>query len=131
MKTYSILFAEDVPHYGFAEIEAEDDAAAIEAAKDYDLSEVTTDPEWENSVCKRIVHIEGPDGKTIAADIALDDCFLRNGGEKDRILCDAAWALLNAGRLALRELREFYLDSDSQAIAELKAAIAKATGGAP
>jgi hypothetical protein len=37
MKTYTVLFAEDVPHYGAAEIEAEDDAAALEAAKAYDL----------------------------------------------------------------------------------------------
>jgi hypothetical protein len=131
MKAYSILFAEDVPHYGTAQIEARNDAAALKAAKAYDLSEVTTDPEWENSVCKRIVHIEDPEGNTIAADIALDDCFLRSGGEKDRILCDAARMLLNASRLALRELREFYSDSDSQAILELKAAIAKATRGAP
>jgi hypothetical protein len=127
MKTYAILFAEDVPHYGFAEIEAEDDAAAIEAAKDYDLSEVTTDPEWENSMCKRIVHIEGPDGKTIAADVALDDCFLRRG-EKDRILCDAAADLLAAAKKVVSRWEKGDL---AGAVRELDAAIAKATGGAP
>jgi hypothetical protein len=57
MKTYTVLFAEDVPHYGTAEIQAENDAAAIEAAKAYDLSAVTTDAEWGNSACKRIVDI--------------------------------------------------------------------------
>lgn len=35
-------------------------------------------------------------------------------------------ALVIAARQALRELREFYLDRDSQAILELKAALAKA-----
>jgi len=39
--------------------------------------------------------------------------------------------LLEASTLALRQLREFYLDNDSQAILDLKAAIAEATGGAP
>ena len=42
--------------------EAENDAAALDAAKAYDLTEVTTDPEWENSVSKRIVHIEDAEG---------------------------------------------------------------------
>jgi hypothetical protein len=38
--------------------------------------------------------------------------------------------LLEAAMLALRQLREFYLDNDSQAILDLKAAIAQATGRA-
>lgn len=96
MKTYSVLFAEDVPHYGVAEIEADNDAAALEAAKAYDLSEVTTDAEWENSACRRIVWIEDQDGITIAEDISLDDWFLRRGGEKELQLCDAAPELLAA-----------------------------------
>ena len=66
MKTYSVLFAEDVPHYGSVEIEAENDAGALDAARGYDLSEVTTDPEWENSVCRRIVHIEDAAFATVA-----------------------------------------------------------------
>ncbi|MCL5670811.1 MAG: hypothetical protein M1423_05865 [Acidobacteria bacterium] len=32
MKTYTVLYAEDVPHYGTAEIEAENDAEAIARA---------------------------------------------------------------------------------------------------
>jgi hypothetical protein len=38
--------------------------------------------------------------------------------------------LLEAAALALRQLREFYLDNDSQAILDLKAAIEQATGRA-
>ena len=34
MKTYTVIFAEDVPHYGTAEIRAGNDADAIKAAKD-------------------------------------------------------------------------------------------------
>lgn len=45
----------------------------------------------------------------------------------DLLLCQAAPKLLDAARLALRELREFYLDGDSQAIITLKAAISEAT----
>jgi hypothetical protein len=29
MKTYSVLFAEDIPHYGCAETQAANDAAAL------------------------------------------------------------------------------------------------------
>lgn len=64
-----------MPHYGFAEIDAENDAAALVAARDYDLSEVTIEPEWENSVCTRIVHIENASGKTVFYDVPLDDYF--------------------------------------------------------
>jgi hypothetical protein len=56
MKTYSVLYAEDVPHYGFHDIEAENDQAAIEAAialhkrGGVSLSEA----HWDSSVCARI-----------------------------------------------------------------------------
>jgi hypothetical protein len=96
MKTYSVLFAEDIPHYGIAHIKAKNDADALKAAKAYDLSEVAHDPEWGNSVCKRIVHIEDPKGKIVAEDVALDGFFLRDGGDKERLLCDAASDLLKA-----------------------------------
>jgi hypothetical protein len=135
LKTYSVLFAEDVPHYGFAEIEAEDDAAALDAAKAYDLSEVTVDPEWENSVSKRIVHIEDPAGNTVAYDVPLDDYSLRSGGEKERRLCDAAPEMLKALELCEEVLSDLArLDDGTPSISALhmtRDAIAKATGGAP
>ena len=86
MKTYSVLFAEDVPHYGTAHLEAEDDAAALEAARSYDISEIATDPEWENSVCKRIVHIEDAAGHTIFHDIPLDHYALCFASERADML---------------------------------------------
>jgi hypothetical protein len=106
MKTYTVLFAEDVPHYGTAEIHAEDDNAALEAAKAYPLSEVTNDAEWENSACRRIVWIEDSDGNTIVEDVSLDDCFLRYGGDKERTLCDAAPRLLTALENAEKAIEE-------------------------
>lgn len=134
MKTYSVLFAEDVPHYGATEIEAEDDAAALEAAKAYDFSSVTTDPEWENSVSKRIVYIEDPDGNTICHDLPLDDYDLRHGGDKQRLLCDAAADMLAALQLCEEVLSDLArLDDGTPSVSALnaaRAAIAKAVGGA-
>ena len=79
MKTYTVLYAEDVPHYGTREFEVADDTLAIERAKAITpeaMSNYTNDPEYSNSRCRRIVHIEGPDG-IIAEDIYLspDDCL--------------------------------------------------------
>src|SRR5258707_2000447 len=99
MKTYSVLFAEDVPYYGTVEIEAEDDAAALQEALALDFSEVADEPEWENSACKRIVHIQDASGATIHHDVPLDDYILRRGGEKECLLWDAATEILAALRL--------------------------------
>lgn len=96
MKTYSILFAQDVPHYGSTEIAAADDADAIAMAKALDPGELCTDAAWDDPVCRRIVHIEDPAGKIIAQDIALDDFFLRHAHNIEPHLCDAAAALKTA-----------------------------------
>jgi phosphoribosylformylglycinamidine (FGAM) synthase PurS component len=88
MKTYSVLYAEDVPHYGSMEIAAENDAEAIakaQAISEEDLGNTTIDPVHSNSVCKRIVHIEDPEGKHIAADIPLDGYTLIHGEDKRRL----------------------------------------------
>jgi len=133
MKIYSVLFAEDVPHYGTVDMEAVSDADALEAARGYDLSQVTNDPEWENSVCKRIVHIEDAEGNTIFHDVALDGFFLRDGGEKERLLCDAAQDMLDALQLCEDVLSDLArLDDNTSSVSALnmtRAAIAKATGG--
>ena len=98
MKTYTVLFAEDVPHYCTADIEADSGEQAIEKAKSHpntgDLD--FADPDWNNPVCFRIVHIEDADGKLIADDIPLDDFFLRGGGDSDRRLCENAEDMLKA-----------------------------------
>jgi hypothetical protein len=99
MKTYSVLYAEDVPHYATGEIEARTDKAAIRKARKMKTEAFCSyDPDWDASVCKRIVFIEAPDGNNIAEDIALDRFHLRNGGEQDRRLCAAAPELLRALR---------------------------------
>lgn len=107
MKTYSVLYAEDVLYYGTVEIEAENDAQAIAkatAVTNNDFADTVFDPDYDNGVCKRIVHIEDPDGKYIAEDVDLDDYTLIHGLDKRR-LCEAAEAMFEA--LAAQEMAEF------------------------
>lgn len=117
MKTYTVLYAEDVPHYGTAGITASDDAAAIAAAKRQTVGAIAIDPDYDNSACKRIVRIEDDEGNVIATDIALDGCFLRYGGDPERRLFDAAPELLKA----LRSIAEFVLWGEPIADIERKA----------
>ena len=117
MKKYTALLAEDVPHYGTAEITAANHEEAIAAARLLDVSALCTDPDWSNSACRRIVHIEDPDGNIIAEGVALDSCFLRYGGEPARLLCDAAPKL----RAALTRIAAIPLWGEPIADAQLKA----------
>jgi hypothetical protein len=105
MKTYTVLYAEDVPHYGQAEIEATDNDAAIEAARKVHAegSLDLYDPDWDNAICKRIVHIEDQNGEIIAEDIPVDSYYLSHG-EPQRRLCEAAEAMLEA--LEAQEMAE-------------------------
>jgi hypothetical protein len=134
MKTYSVLFAEDVPHYGVAEIKAQSPEAAIEAAKVHDRDDLSAwDAEWGSAVCARIVEITDDEtGAVVARDIPLDECFLREGGERGRLLCDAAPDLLAALRRLVSATAPGFEDRDEAeeeaAWTEANAAIAKATG---
>ena len=97
MKTYIVLYAEDVPHYGTREFDAADDTLAIERARAITpgaMSNYTNDPDYNNTRCRRIVHIEGPDG-IIAEDIYLGP---------DDILHDSAHHLAQALELAIRAM---------------------------
>jgi len=94
MPTYDILYAEDVPHYGTTLIEADSPEEAVSLAKEHDYDMLVTEPEWANAACRRIVSIHDEAGHPVAEDIALDECFLRYGGDADRRLCEAAGAML-------------------------------------
>ena len=96
MKTYKVLFAEDVPHYCIVDIKAASDQEAIAEARKFDRDDLVMEPEWGNSFCHRIVEIQDGAGQTIAENIPLDGCFVRYGGESERRLCDAAPELLRA-----------------------------------
>ncbi len=109
MKKYEILYAQDVPHYGTVELEAENDAAIVEAAKAYwnatDLDPVD-DPDWNNPVCKRIVVIRDEAGNEIANDVRCDDYNLEYITDEDRTM-GIAYPLLPSFRGCCFSLAHF------------------------
>jgi hypothetical protein len=72
MKTYIALFAEDVRHYSTVEFEAVDAVDAIAKARTCDLTDVPTNPDWHNAVCRRIVEVTDEDENIVAEFIPLD-----------------------------------------------------------
>ena len=97
MKIYTVLYAEDVPHYGTREFEVADDTLAIQRARAITpdaMSNYTNDPDYNNTRCRRIVHIEGPDG------IIAEDVYL----SPDDSLQDSAHHLAQALELAIRAI---------------------------
>ena len=104
MKSYTVLYAEDVPHDGTREFEAADDTLAIERARDITpaaMSNYTNDPDYKNTRCRRIVHIEGPDG-IIAEDIYLSP---------DDSLQDSSHHLAQALELAIPAMNTVRFDT--------------------
>jgi hypothetical protein len=81
VKTYSVLYAEDIPHYGGVDLEAPNDAEALRLARSFDTGQVSYEGCWDGAVCRRIVSIEDSAGKTVAHDIPLDDYRLHHGIE--------------------------------------------------
>ena|ERR1017187_5638874 len=70
MKTFTVIYAEDVPHYALGEIEARRPKEAVGKARKLDTDTFTAyDPDWSGAVSRRIVSIENPDGRTVAHDI--------------------------------------------------------------
>lgn len=83
MKTYTVLFAQDVPHYGSVEINATGDVQALAKARIH-WERVQRDEEpWplteaqhESAVLARIVEITDETGRQVAADVRLDTYLL-------------------------------------------------------
>ncbi len=123
MNTYSVLYAEDVPHYGTAEIEAENDAEAIAKAKTGPFE--TDDPDWNNTVCRRIVHIEDPEGKLIAVDVPLDDYMLSRAAEDLRLKIGATGEMLLVLERAAKYFRD-HVTEDHPLALEIDAVILNA-----
>ncbi len=73
MKTYTVLYAEDVPHYSVVDIEAADVVDAIAKAQNCDLSGVPTNPDFHNAVARRIVEVTDVDENIVAEFIPLDN----------------------------------------------------------
>jgi hypothetical protein len=83
MRTYTVLFAQDVPHYGQVEIAAAGDVEALAKARVH-WERVQRDEEpWplteaqhDSAVLARIVEITDETGRQVAADIRLDAYLL-------------------------------------------------------
>lgn len=103
MKTYTAILAEDVPHYATVEIRAKSAAEAIEAAKALVRDDLCFEPDWDNAEC-RIVEISDDEScQNVAHDLAIDDCFFRDGGEREPALSGSAQELL----AVLQEAHDF------------------------
>jgi hypothetical protein len=73
MKTYSVIYAEDVPHYATVEIQAASDAEAVAIAKAQHTGDLDFgSPDWGNPILRRIVSIENGNYIGVASDISLD-----------------------------------------------------------
>jgi len=92
MKTYTVLYAQDVPHYCTHKIHAANDAKALRKAMKYPATHnlIFEDPAWDSPVLLRIVHIEDEKGGIVAADIELDDFRLSRASDSQA--CDTRLA---------------------------------------
>jgi len=132
MKTYSILYAQEVPHYTAHEIQAENDAQAVELAKAFDWSALPSDPDYSSAVLRRIVYIEDAAASEIVDEgIALDDWRLSESRQK-HALHDAVLDMLEALRLCEQVIAHFARTDDGtpsiSALHMARDAIAKAEG---
>jgi hypothetical protein len=97
LKTYSVIYAEDVPHYASAEIEARTPKAAIAKARKLDTNTFGAyDPDWGQAVCRRIVSIEDEAGNDIARDMPLDNYRLEHLTDENTTIRHHAKELLEA-----------------------------------
>lgn len=84
MKTYTVLFAQDVPHYGQVEIAATGDDDALARARAYWKRVQRGKEPWplydaqhDSAILDRIVEIiDDESGRQVAADIRLDTYHL-------------------------------------------------------
>ena len=142
MKTYTILFAQDIPHYGSVEIEAKNNADALRRAKKY-WRDVKTgaepwplnDAQYDSAVSARIVLIYDESDKRgeIAHDVRLDDyTLLRARTARDERMLDNAKAIFNA----LESVMHWWAHTDDDEMParlfdKAHGLIAKVNGGAP
>jgi hypothetical protein len=83
MRTYTVLFAHDVPHYGSVEINATDDVEALAKARVHwdrvqreEEPSPLTEAQHDSAVLARIVEITDETGRQVWADIRLDTYLL-------------------------------------------------------
>ncbi len=126
MKTYTVLYAEDVPYYASGEIEAPSDKSAIAKARKLNTETFGAyDGDWDNAVCRRIVSIEDAKGNVIAEDFALDKYVLHRASAGERRRLDAAEEMFRALKTCRTVVYRYGTDRQSDL---LDAALAKARG---
>lgn len=83
MKTYTVIFAQDVPHYGSVEINATGDVEALaksrvhwQRVQDGEEPWPLSEAQHDSAVLARIVEITDETGRQIAADVRLDTYLL-------------------------------------------------------
>ena len=97
MKTYTVIYAEDVPHYAMGEIEARGSKAAIAKARKLDANTFGAyEADWDNPVCRRIVSIEDEAGNDVARDLPLDNYRIEHLTDEDTTIRHHARELLDA-----------------------------------
>jgi hypothetical protein len=97
VKTYTVIYAEDVPHYAMGEIEARGPKAAIAKARKLDTDTFgACDADWNNAVCRRIVSIQDEAGNDVARDMPLDNYRLEHLTDEDATIKHHARELLDA-----------------------------------
>jgi len=144
MKTYTILFAQDIPHYGSVEIEAKNDADALRRAKKHwrDV-QIGAEPwplhdaQHDNAVSARIVLIydETDEHREVAHDVRLDEyVLLRARTARDERTLDNAKAIFTALESVMHWWQSTAHTDDDEMPAELfdkaQGLIAKVKGGA-
>jgi hypothetical protein len=120
MKTYTVLYAEDVPHYATVEIQAASDEEAVAVAKARHSGDLDFDsPDWENPILRRIVSIEDPNYIGVAGDISLDaHQLLTDSKVRDAIQyaleClgsfKADWLNIHGLKVAVEQLEAAYIE---------------------
>jgi hypothetical protein len=144
MKIYTVLFAQDIPHYGSVQIEAKDDADALRQAKRYwrDVQMGAEpwplhDAQYDSAVSARIVLIydEADDHREIAHDVRLDDYKLLRArtARHERTLDNAQRIFKTLERVMQWWQNTPHADDDEMPAAlfdKAQALIAKVKGGA-
>lgn len=145
MKTYTVLFAQDIPHYGSVEIEANNDADALRRAKKYwrDV-QIGAEPwplydaQHDSAVSARIVLIydEADGHREIVHDVRLDEyILLRARTARDERTLDNAKAIFKTLEWVMHWWQNTAHTDDDEMPAKLfdkaQGLIARVKGGAP
>ena len=128
MKTFTALFAVDVPHYGVEVIEAENREEALRIAESLSADDICDEAEWSSAACSRLVSLEDDSsGEIVAEDVSLDEFFLHSGGDAALRLCEAAAQMRDALFLASEQFDQLEkLHADDTEFWEAKEAVTAA-----